>query len=69
MIYKLRRITHAIWVYLNQSLNLTAQEQSEWKIKRFFYLYQIRLLESCWSQDAFEPNHESSGQDGYKTGN
>ncbi len=58
-----------MWAYLNQPITPDAEKKSEWKFKRFFYLYQLELLESCWLQESFEPNHENSGQDGYKTGN
>lgn len=69
MIYKWRRLIHAIWAYLNQPITPNPEEKSVWKFKSFFYLYQIKLLESCWLQEPFIPNHEISGQDEYRTGN
>ena len=69
MSYKLTRITRAIWAYLNQSITPNSSKNSIWKFKRFYYQYQINLLESCWLQESFNSNHKSSGQDGYRTGN
>lgn len=65
MMYNFRRVTHAIWSYLNQSLIPTEKEYSVWKPSQFWYLYKIRLLENCWLQKSFIPAHEISGQDEY----
>ena len=69
MVYKLRRVTHAIWVYLNQPITFSQNSQSVWKFDRFFYLYKIRLLENCWRQDSFQSNHKNCGHDEYSTEN
>ena len=69
MIYKLRRITHAVWEYLNQPVTHDEAKYSVWNFKRFSYLYQIKLLETCLSKDSFAPKQDSRGQDEYQTGN
>lgn len=67
MIYKVRKISHAMWQYVNQSLIPKIEDESVWKPTRFWYLYKIRLLEACWLQDSFLPCHDN--QDEYKTEN
>jgi len=67
MMYNIRKISHAVWEYLNQSITPSIEEESVWKPSRFWYLYKVRLLEACWLQEPFIPLHES--QDEYRTGN
>ncbi|BAQ62595.1 hypothetical protein GM3708_3001 [Geminocystis sp. NIES-3708] len=67
MIYNVRKVSRAVWEYLNQSLIPSIEYESVWKPTRFWYLYKIRLLETCWLQDSFLPSHEN--QDEYRTGN
>ena len=67
--YKLRLTIDAIWAYLNQPITSKKKKDSVWKFKRFFYLYQLRLLENCWSQKCCYRNHDSRGRDEYQTGN
>jgi hypothetical protein len=67
MIYNVRKISHAVWEYVNQSVIPGIEYESVWKPTRFWYLYKIRLLEACWLQDSFLPSHEN--QDEYRTGN
>ena len=69
MIYKLLTMTHVVWDYLNQSVTPEPNQKSVWGFKKFFYLYQINLLETCWSQDSLTPHHEIIDQDEYPTGN
>jgi hypothetical protein len=69
MIYTIKKISRATWQYLNQSLTPDIEQESVWKPTRFWYLYKIRLLETCWLQDAVLPSHEIRGQDEYRKGN
>ncbi|AFZ54295.1 hypothetical protein WEU38_01830 [Cyanobacterium aponinum AL20118] len=69
MMYSFRRVTHAVWSYLNQSITPTEEEYSVWKPSRFWYIYKIRILEKCWLQKSFIPAHEIRGQDEYRAGN
>ncbi|WP_040466841.1 hypothetical protein [Geminocystis herdmanii] len=67
MMYNAKKISHAVWQYLNQPVTPNIEQESVWKPSRFWYLYKIRLLEACWRQESFIPFHES--QDEYKTEN
>lgn len=67
MMYNAKKISHALWQYLNQPVTPNIEQESVWKPSRFWYLYKIRLLEACWLQESFIPFHEN--QDEYKTEN
>lgn len=56
MTYKLQVIFGATWQYLNQPL-CDASSESVWEIKRFWYLYQINLLENCWIKEISSESH------------
>jgi hypothetical protein len=43
-------ILGATWQYLNQPIN-DHQYSSIWEIRRFWYLYQIQMLENCWEKE------------------
>ena len=55
---KMRQIWHPLWQYLNQSI-FDSQSQSVWHLRRFWYLYKIRLLERCWQKDSAAESHHS----------
>lgn len=69
MLYGLRRISHALWSYVNQSITPSETQYSVWKPSRFWYLYKIKLLENCWLQQSYLPAHENQGKDEYRKGN
>jgi hypothetical protein len=51
MLWKSKQIWYAIWQYLNQPL-FNPWCQSVWEPKRFWYLYKIQFLETCWRKDS-----------------
>lgn len=69
MSYPIKKFTHALWQYLNQSVTPHPRQESVWKPSRFWYLYKLRLLEASWLKEPYVPKHESRGQDEYRTGN
>jgi hypothetical protein len=68
MNFKLQQLGLAVWQYLNQPI-LFSNQESIWKPSRFWYIYKIRFLETCWYQEPVIPSHEIRGQDEYRTGN
>ncbi len=58
MKFKTSHILSALWRYLNQPL-FTSKVAVILNPMKFFYPYQIQLLESCWSKDyALEKNRQ-----------
>ena len=49
--------------------SISQENDSVWKFKRFFYLYQIQLLEACWLKKPFKDFDETLGLDEYQTDN
>jgi hypothetical protein len=47
MTWKIRQVGGAIWHYLNQPL-WPSEPAAIWEPSRFWYVYQIQLLEICW---------------------
>ena len=47
MTWKIRQVGGAIWHYLNQPL-WPSEPAAIWEPSRFWYVYQIQLLELCW---------------------
>jgi hypothetical protein len=68
MTRKIRQIWRASWQYLNQHIVPDGSE-SIWKPSRFWYMYKLKFLETCWNQEPVVPSHENRGQDEYRTGN
>lgn len=64
-----KQFWRAVWQYLNQPVFFNNGLESIWKPSRFWYMYKIRFLEACWYKDSVTPNHDSRGQDEYRTGN
>lgn len=56
MMWQLRQISYAFWQYLNQPL-FSAEVDSVWKPSRFWYLYKIEFLETCWEKDVSSESH------------
>ena len=51
---RIGRIWRPLWQYLNQPLG---HSQSVWKPSRFWYLYKIQLLETCWHKHSAHQRH------------
>ena len=47
---KKRHTWRFLWQYLNQPL-FSAQFKSIWNVNRFWNMYQVNFLESCWYKD------------------
>jgi hypothetical protein len=56
MIRKIQLIFDATCKYVNQPLG-AADIESVWEIQRFWYLYQIELLENCWIKKIGSESH------------
>ncbi len=52
MVYRFKRVSHAIWQYLNQNVTPHPEKDSVWKPSRVWYVYKIRLLEASWQKKA-----------------
>lgn len=59
MTRKIQLISQAVWQYLNQPIGYTHPE-SVWEVQRFWYLYQIQLLETCLEKDINSETHYTS---------
>lgn len=56
MLWNLKHVGAAIWYYLNQPL-CDEVVPSVWEVNRFWYLYKIQHLESCWLREHSSESH------------
>lgn len=56
MARKFQLICSATWKYLNQRLS-NSEPDSVWEIERFWYLYQVQLLENCLKKEVGTESH------------
>jgi len=57
MSWKMKFVFGAIWQYLNQPIFGEFKAESIWQVQRFWYLYQIQLLENCLKRDINSESH------------
>ncbi len=49
-LWQIKHIGIATWTYLNQPL-FDVEKPMVWEMRRFWYLYKIQLLETCFHKD------------------
>lgn len=60
MMWQMKHFLGATWQYMNQPLG-DSQFESVWEIKRFWYLYRVQLLETCWMKDIVSESPYTQG--------
>ncbi len=55
-LWQFKHIGIALWTYLNQPL-FDHHQPMVWEMKRFWYLYKIKLLENCFNKEITSQTH------------